>query len=103
MQIIVFYRVAAKSYSYLLIQVLFTIAVLGLIGYSAASTFSSSSSSSTPSSALILTSLLIFGGFGLAACPLILELVVETQYPAPEATGTVVVVVFVVVVVVLSS
>ena len=35
----------------------------------------------------MLISLLIFGGFGLATTPLILELVVETHYPAPEATA----------------
>ena len=58
---------------------------MGLIGFVVVSTFSSSFPASKP---LLVLSLLIYGGCALACYPVVLELVVETQFPAPEATAS---------------
>ena len=65
-------------------QILLTVAILGLIGFSITTTYTAA----TPFiPTLLLLSLLLYGGCALTCYPLTLELVVETQFPAPEATA----------------
>ena len=56
------------------------VALLGLTGFNIAMQF--------PNNEILIGASLIVGGAGMAGMPLINELIVETTYPAGEATST---------------